>query len=102
MRVLSQELKGDCRCADCKLVWPDYVLDWDHRPGEVKVASVAYLIRRSPAAAIAEIEKCDLVCANCHRIRTHERGYENQSKGVLRGDRNSATGQRVRRRQAPA
>jgi hypothetical protein len=28
-------------------------------------------------ALLAELAKCDLVCANCHRIRTRQRGYRN-------------------------
>lgn len=63
-------------CSDCKVSYPPWVMDFDHRPGEVKVASVAVLVNRNRRkAALAEIEKCDLVCANCHRERTHSRGY---------------------------
>lgn len=96
LREMSERAKQErwMRCVDCGLQYPAYVLDWDHRPGEEKVASVAYLARRSIALFEAEIAKCDLVCANCHRIRTHERGYENESKGVQRADRNPRTGRK--------
>lgn len=61
-------------CADCGWAsWPRG-LDWDHvRPP--KVAAVATLIANNrPWSDIeAEMAKCDLVCANCHRIRTVER-----------------------------
>ena len=63
-------------CADCRVVYPYYVMDFDHRPGEVKcfnLANVAGQTRISLARLEAEIAKCDVVCANCHRIRTHER-----------------------------
>jgi len=63
-------------CADCGLSFPYYVMDFDHRPGPVKcfnLANVAGQTRISLARLEAEIAKCDVVCANCHRIRTHER-----------------------------
>ena len=37
-------------------------------------ASVATLVAAgSRQLVLAEIEKCDLVCANCHAVRTYER-----------------------------
>ena len=30
----------------------------------------------------AEIEKCDLVCSNCHRIRTFERAEQKRSESL--------------------
>lgn len=64
-------------CDDCGVRFPPYVLDWDHVRGE-KLVNVGQLrsgwgrkgIRE---VVLAEIAKCDLVCANCHRIRTHNR-----------------------------
>jgi hypothetical protein len=63
-------------CADCGQCFPFYIMDFDHRPGEVKafaVANVAGQTRISAARIQAEIAKCDVVCANCHRIRTWRR-----------------------------
>ena len=61
-------------CDDCG--WTAWArgLDWDHVRGQ-KVATVANLIRtgRPWSDVELETEKCDLVCANCHRIRTLER-----------------------------
>ena len=52
------------------------VLDFDHRPGVVKVAEVARMAMHGMSwrAIEAEIAKCDVRCANCHRRRTSERG----------------------------
>lgn len=63
----------DAPCADCGGRFPSVVMDFDHRPGEEKVYNVGKMTRGvvSRAAILAEIAKCDLVCANCHRIRTH-------------------------------
>jgi hypothetical protein len=45
-------------------------MDFDHRDGEDKVATVSQMCTRSKECLLAEIAKCDLVCANCHRTRT--------------------------------
>ena len=60
----------DKPCVDCGKLFPSVCMDWDHVRGE-KVAPVSRLLTRNNRRAIlAEIAKCDLVCANCHRIRT--------------------------------
>ncbi len=60
-------------CADCGLRFPPYVMDFDHVRGK-KVENIALLkTYASSSALVAEIAKCDVVCANCHRVRTHER-----------------------------
>jgi hypothetical protein len=49
-------------------------MQWDHRPGSQKVGDISVAFwGRSRQEVIAEIAKCDLVCANCHAIRTFER-----------------------------
>jgi hypothetical protein len=61
-------------CADCGEADP-IVLEFDHVRGGPKVANVAYLVNRGYGleALDAEIAKCDVVCANCHRRRTARR-----------------------------
>jgi hypothetical protein len=57
-------------CVDCGEADP-LVLDLDHRDPEEKVQAVTWLARRKPWSIVAaEIDKCDVRCANCHRIRT--------------------------------
>lgn len=61
-------------CADCGNVFPPYVMDFHHVEPETKEASVATLIHANVATTeriTAEVAKCILLCANCHRIRTH-------------------------------
>lgn len=59
-------------CVDCKVAYPYYVMDFDHVRGE-KVVNLARMIADgySLEAIQDEIAKCDLVCSNCHRERTH-------------------------------
>lgn len=62
-------------CADCGWNGHPGALDLDHRPGEDKTLAVSQMIARlCPLAEImAEVAKCDVVCARCHRLRTLRR-----------------------------
>lgn len=71
-RNKTDELKK-VPCMDCKRKFPPYVMDFDHREGTDKVANVSLLVTVSWPKMLEEIKKCDIVCANCHRIRTHDR-----------------------------
>src|SRR5688572_14475061 len=68
-------LKEGKPCADCGRVYPSYVMEWDHLPGTQKALVMANTRRcaYSKKRILAEIEKCELVCANCHRQRTFGR-----------------------------
>jgi len=49
-------------------------MDFDHREPGSKRHTVSRMIGRAGTATIlAEIAKCDIVCANCHRDRTFRR-----------------------------
>jgi hypothetical protein len=48
-------------------------MDFDHRPGEEKLFNVSRFCVASMQLVLAEVAKCDLVCSNCHRIRTIKR-----------------------------
>jgi hypothetical protein len=66
------EIKQNSGCADCGLTNP-IVLDFDHLKD--KKYNVSRMIHDgfSWAAIKKEIAKCEVVCANCHRIRTYIR-----------------------------
>lgn len=72
-------------CSDCGILYPPYVMGFDHRGEEEKIDSIARLIRegRSKKSILNEIAKCDLVCANCHRERTHKRYIAGSSNGRI-------------------
>ena len=66
----------DKPCKDCEQKYPSYVLDFDHVRGE-KIANIGSgRFHGSPKSLRAEIKKCDVVCANCHREREHRRRVE--------------------------
>lgn len=71
-----EAIKAAASCADCGGSFPPECMDFDHL-GD-KVDGVATMVSRTkPWEEIeAEIAKCELVCANCHRIRTKRR-YSN-------------------------
>lgn len=72
LRALVDAFKAK-PCADCGESYPPYVMDLDHVRG-TKVAHIARLVTRGSEARLrAELEKCEVVCANCHRSRTHDR-----------------------------
>jgi len=63
----------DVPCMDCGVRYPLFVMDFDHREKKDKIENIARMrIRNWSMVKIKlEIEKCDIVCANCHRIRTY-------------------------------
>lgn len=72
INLLIQELKN-VPCADCGQKFPYYAMDFDHVRGK-KIESVSGLKKFHSISKIKkEIAKCEVVCANCHRIRTFNR-----------------------------
>ena len=73
-RVMVQEFK-QLPCADCGKTFPPEVMDFDHiREKRLEVSRLLYV--SGTAALLEEIGKCEVVCANCHRIRTKRRPTE--------------------------
>lgn len=60
-------------CIGCGEVNP-IVLEFDHKDGVEKIESVGRMVGNgySWETIEKEIEKCEIRCANCHRIRTAE------------------------------
>lgn len=61
-------------CADCGASWPPVAMDLDHVNGD-KVANVSRLVGSAYKLdlILAELLKCEVVCACCHRLRTAAR-----------------------------
>jgi len=72
--VLVQVIKGERGCTDCGN--DDFrVLDFDHRDRDTKSFGIADVMPKGYSGTwrtrvLAEIEKCDVRCANCHRVKT--------------------------------
>jgi L-lysine 2,3-aminomutase len=83
LQDFNDRLKVALGCADCG--WSGWArgLDWDHVRGN-KSNSIATLINdRWPVEVlILETAKCDVVCANCHRLRTCERRRTTRVSGA--------------------
>lgn len=69
--------KLNCGCKDCGYKEHHAALEFDHVRG-VKKLNVANA--KSINQAKMEIEKCEVVCSNCHKIRTYNRLQENKIK----------------------
>jgi hypothetical protein len=74
-----RDIKGRTPCADCKIQYPYYVMDFDHVRGK-KHANVMELVQTLSKKKIdEELAKCEIVCSNCHRVRTHMRKINKSS-----------------------
>jgi hypothetical protein len=70
-RKRLHEFLAEQSCLDCGT--RDFaVLEFDHRDPTSKVSNISELVRKvvTWARVLDEIQKCDVVCANCHRRRT--------------------------------
>ena len=58
-------------CTDCGGQFHPAAMAFDHPPGAPKRLEISNLVRRgSVGLARTEIAKCEIVCANCHAVRT--------------------------------
>src|ERR1700694_3332834 len=86
VRELVAKLKSH-PCVDCNGRFPPFVMDFDHvRGAKLGIISRMSTGRMSWAKTLAEIEKCEVLCSNCHRMRTQLRlhGLEVQPSEVVR------------------
>lgn len=58
---------GGC-CSLCKGVFHDAAFEFHHRIPEEKERDPSKMLSLSWKKIAAELDKCDLVCANCHRV----------------------------------
>lgn len=74
------EYKSATPCADCQTIYPAECMDFDHT-GDDKLNNVGTMVAHgwSWEKISTEIAKCDLVCSNCHRIRTRLRRLGNDN-----------------------
>ncbi len=65
------KLKAEKGCADCGTKDPR-VLDFDHTGKHQKQYNISDMVRTylGKETILKEIKKCEIRCANCHRIKT--------------------------------
>lgn len=73
-REYVRKIKESNPCAECGKNYHYSQMDFDHVRGNKKynIATIANSLA-SIAKIKEEIAKCEVVCANCHRLRTWQR-----------------------------
>jgi hypothetical protein len=66
-------------CMDCGKNYPPYVMEFDHLDPDQKLFNIGQSMSRAIHALEVEVAKCDVVCANCHKQREHDRRQGNGS-----------------------
>lgn len=67
------DYKATLQCSKCGFSHPA-ALDFHHRDPALKEDSILQMVQNNRAwsAVLAEIAKCDVLCANCHRIHHYD------------------------------
>lgn len=65
-------LKMEKGCIKCGYREHPAALDFDHRNPKEKLFIISSYGRRPWDLVLEELKKCDVVCANCHRIKSAE------------------------------
>jgi hypothetical protein len=60
-------------CAECEKRFDPVAMDFDHVRGKKSFTIGKASLDRHWDLVLKEIEKCEVVCSNCHRIRTKQR-----------------------------
>ena len=82
--IIEEKLRrGSCMDCEMEVTRENYVcFDFDHRDPAEKSFAISKKSRDVAESTLqAEFAKCDLVCANCHRLRTHKQ----MKTGVMTG-----------------
>jgi predicted HNH restriction endonuclease len=62
-------------CAHCGRNYPDAVFEFHHRHETAKSGTPAKLFGLRDTTINDELDKCVMLCANCHRMEHIRRGY---------------------------
>lgn len=65
-------IKMNVGCIDCGYAEHPAALEFDHVRGD-KIVNLSRACGRRPELILAEIAKCDVVCSNCHHVRSYNR-----------------------------
>lgn len=72
-REILDRIKLELGCEVCGYDEHACALDFHHTGGD-KVLNVASHRMMALDTVLAEIDKCSVLCANCHRVETHMKG----------------------------
>lgn len=66
-------------CMDCHERFNPICMEYDHREPKLKRLSIATMVAQcyNLKEILKEIKKCDLVCSNCHALRTWRQRHAN-------------------------
>jgi hypothetical protein len=73
-KAIVQALKAK-PCTDCGNQYPIECMDFDHVQPVLKAGTISRMVKDASSVKkfIKELDKCEVVCSNCHRIRTRVR-----------------------------
>jgi hypothetical protein len=81
IREAIKTFKENTPCFDCSQRYHPDAMEFDHLPQHRKTGNISQLLSiGNPAILWAELKKCQLVCSNCHRIRTAQRREQLQNR----------------------
>ncbi len=83
-RLMINDYKVSRGCVECGYNKHPAALDFNHKDPKQKVQRIAAMYTYTLEKIMAELEKCEILCANCHRLRTmkragHGRQYEQET-----------------------
>ena len=74
LREWISGIKSSTPCTDCGGYFHPAAMTYDHLPGHEKRDDISSLVAGGyRGAVVTEMAKCEIVCANCHAIRTFRR-----------------------------
>jgi hypothetical protein len=71
-REMLAKIKLEKGCCRCGYNGHHSALDFNHIDPSTKKFNLGEVGHRSIKLIMAEVEKCEVMCANCHRIHTYE------------------------------
>lgn len=80
-RDLLNKIKTERGCTMCGYNTHSAALDFNHIRGD-KAFSVSQDPKVAMHKLLAEIDKCEILCANCHRVHTYENKHWHTKRKV--------------------
>ncbi len=97
-----EQFKRTLSCIDCGFSGEEcpWAIEFDHLDPVEKRRTIARMVSDGRAwdSIMAEVEKCEPVCSNCHRVREHQRFLDGNPNNVRRSRHPEAMTENVKRR----